>query len=55
MNGEIVDTDFNTNDIGDSTALPGLLEKVYYPVDLFLGGGACDGDPTRDLLLERTG
>lgn len=41
--------------VGDSTALPGLLDQVDGPVDLFLADGAYDGDPTRDLLVERFG
>lgn len=41
--------------IGDSTALPILLDQIDGPVDLFLADGAYDGDPTCDLLLERFG
>lgn len=55
VSGEIVCTDLTTDGVGDSTALPGLLAQVDGPIDLFLGDGAYDGDPTRDLLFERFG
>nr|WP_245581564.1 transposase [Octadecabacter arcticus] len=55
VSGEIVCSDLTTDDIGDPTALPGLLDQVYGPVDLFLADGAYDGEPTSDLLAARFG
>ena len=55
VSGEIVCADLTTDDIGDPTALQGLLDQVDGPVDLFLADGAYDGGPTCDLLAERFG
>jgi hypothetical protein len=55
VSGEIVCSDLTTDGVGDSTALPRLLDQIDGPVDLFLADGAYDGDPTCDLLLERFG
>mgnify|MGYP000367620372 CR=1 FL=1 len=55
VSSEIVCSDLTTDDIGDPTALPGLLDQVYGPVDLFLADGAYDGKPTSDLLVARFG
>lgn len=55
VSGEIICSDLTTDGVGDSTALPGLLDQFDGPVDLFLGDGAYDGDPTRALLVERFG
>jgi hypothetical protein len=62
VSGEIVSSDLTTDDVGDPTALPGPLDQVDGPVDLFLAplsdasiacramDGAYDGEPTSDLL-----
>ncbi len=55
VSGEIVCSDLTTDGVGDSTALPGLLDQIDGPVDLFLADVAYNGDPTCDLLLERFG
>lgn len=55
VSGEIVCSDLTTDDVGDPTALPNLLDQVDGPVDLFLADGAFDGSSTRDLLAERFG
>ena len=41
--------------MGDPTALPGLLDQINNPVDLFLADGAYGGQPTFDLLTARFG
>ena len=46
VSGEIVCSDLTTDDVGDPTALPDLLDQVDGPVDLFLADGAYDGEPT---------
>ena len=53
--GEIVCSDLTKDDVGDPTALSGLLDQIYAPVSHFLADGAYDGDPTRDLLANRFG
>jgi hypothetical protein len=46
VSGQIVCSDLTTDDIGDQTALPGLLNQIGGPVDLFLADGAYDSKPT---------
>jgi len=53
--GEIVCADLTTDDVGDPTALPGLLDQIDGPVAKFIADGAYDGAPTRDLLETRFG
>ena len=53
--GAIVCADLTHDDVGDSTALPRLLDQVDAPVTGFLADGAYDGASTRDLLRERYG
>lgn len=55
VSGEIVTSDLTTDDVGDPTALPDLLDQVDGPVALFLADGAYDGEPTSDLLAARFG
>jgi hypothetical protein len=43
------------DDIGDPTALPGLLDQIDAPVRLFLADGAYDAEPTVQALSERFG
>ena len=53
--GAIVCANLTHEDVGDSTALPGLLDQLDAPVTGFLADGAYDGASTRDLLRERYG
>jgi len=55
VSGEIVCADLTKDNVGDTTALPGLMDQVDGPVDLFLADGAYDGEPTSDLLAARFG
>ncbi|MEQ8783426.1 MAG: IS5 family transposase [Roseibium album] len=55
VSGEIVCNDLTADDVGDPTALPGLLDQIVSPVAQFLADGAYDGGPTRDLLTARFG
>ncbi|MBP2444076.1 transposase [Rhizobium leguminosarum] len=55
VSGEIVCSDLTTDDVGDPTALPGLLDQIDGAVDKFIADGAYDGAPTRDLLGTRFG
>ena len=53
--GAIVCANLTHDDVGDSTALPRLLDQLDAPVTGFLADGAYDGASTRDLLRERYG
>ncbi len=55
VSGVIVCSDLTKDDVGDPTALLGLLDKVDGPIDRFLADGAYDGEPTSDLLAARFG
>jgi hypothetical protein len=55
VSGQIVCSNLTADDIGDQTALPGLLVQIGGPVDLFLADGAYDGEPTVEALSERFG
>jgi hypothetical protein len=48
--GDIVCSELTTDDVGDPTALPELLGQIDGEVTRFIGDGAYDGKPTRDLL-----
>jgi hypothetical protein len=41
-----------TDDIGDPTALPDLLDQIDRPVEKFLADGAYDGKPTVKALTD---
>ena len=53
--GRIVCADLTPDDVGDTTALPGLLGQLGALVARLLTDGAYDGAPTRDLLRQRHG
>jgi hypothetical protein len=53
--GDIICSDLTLDDVGDPTALPGLLDQIEGPVSRFLADGAYDGKPTSDLLKARFG
>ena len=53
--GAIVCAALTHDNVGDSTALPGLLDQLDTPVTGFLADGAYDGASTRNLLRQRYG
>lgn len=55
ISGEIICSQLTTDDVGDPTVLPDLLDQVENPVSRFLADGAYDGAPTRELLADRLG
>ena len=55
VSGEIVCSGLTMDDIGDPTALPGLLDQIDGPVETFLADGAYDGEPTVKALTDRFG
>ena len=55
VSGQIVYSDLTADDIGDPTALPGLLDQINGPVEKFLADGAYDGEPTVKALTDRLG
>jgi hypothetical protein len=55
VSGQIVCSDLTTNDIGVPTALPGLLDQIDGPIEMFVADGAYDGEPTVKALTDRFG
>lgn len=55
VSGEIVCSELTTDEIGDPTALPDLLDQIDGPVDRVIADGAYEGGQTRDLLANRFG
>lgn len=55
VSGEIICSELTTDDVGDPTALPYLLDQIEGTVARFIADGAYDGSPTRDLLATRLG
>jgi transposase len=55
VSGEIICSELTTDDVGDPTAVPDLLDQIDGPVAKFVADGAYDGAPTRDLLATRLG
>ena len=55
VNGEIVCSDLTLDNVGDATALPGLVDQIDAPISRVLADGAYDGTPTRALLKARFG
>ena len=55
VSGEIIYSDLTMDDVGDPTALAGLLDQISDPVDTFIADGAYAGAPTRDILKARLG
>ena len=53
--GDIICAALTLDSVGDTTALPELLDQIEKPVSRFLGDGAYDGVPTDDLLKARFG
>ena len=51
----MVCADLVHDDVGDTTALPGLLDQLDAPASRFPADGAYDGASTRDLLRQRHG
>lgn len=47
----IICPDLTTDDVGDLTALSGLLDQIDSSVDTFVAVSADDGAPTRNLLM----
>ncbi|TQM89654.1 IS5 family transposase [Roseinatronobacter monicus] len=55
VTGEIACSELTTDDVGDPTALPELLDQIDGDVTRFIADGAYDGDPTSDLLVKLFG
>jgi len=53
--GEIICAALTLDNVGDTTALPELLDQIDAPVSRFLADGAYDGTPTDGLLKARFG
>lgn len=55
VSGKIICSQLTTDEVGDPTALPDLLDQIDGPVSRFIADGAYDGGPTRHLLATRLG
>jgi len=55
VSSKVISSDLTADDIGDPTALPGLLDQIAGPVEMFIGDGAYDGEPTVKALTQRFG
>ncbi|MBX5212429.1 IS5 family transposase [Rhizobium sp. NZLR11] len=53
VSSEIICSDLTTDEIGDPTALPDLLDQIDSCVARFIADGAYDGVQTRNLLAAR--
>jgi hypothetical protein len=53
--GKIVCSKLTTQNIGDPTALPGLLDQIDGEVEQFTADGAYEGEPTCALLATKFG
>jgi len=51
--GKIICSDLTLDNVGDTTALPKLLDQINAPVSRFLADGAYDGTPTDGPLEGR--
>lgn len=51
---ELVAWELTENDVADPTTLPDLLDQVDGRIGTFLADGAYDGEPTYDLLIQRS-
>ncbi len=52
--GDLIAQELTGNDVADPATLPDLLDQVEGRIGTFLADGAYDGEPTYDLLLQRT-
>lgn len=53
-NSELIAQELTDNDVADPSALPDLLDQVEARIGTFLADGAYDGEPTYDLLIQRS-
>ena len=53
--GEIVCSELTTQDVGDPTALPDMLDQIDGQVEQFTADGAYDGEPTSERLAATFG
>ena len=51
VTGDLVCSDLTTDDVGDPTALPRLLDQFDGDVSRFIAGAAYDGDPSIDIQI----
>jgi len=52
-NHQIIACDLTTPEVGDTTAVPDLLDQISTPFDSFMADGAYDGDPVSDAVLDK--
>ena len=52
-NYQILACELTTPEVGDTTAVPGLLDQIETPFDVFMGDGAFDGGPVTHAVLAK--
>jgi len=52
-NHQILACDLTTPEVGDPTAVPGLLDQIETPFEVFMGDGAFDGKPVFNAVLAK--
>jgi hypothetical protein len=52
-NYQILACELTTPEVGDPTAVPGLLDQIETPFDVFMGDGAFDGEPVSHAVLAK--
>jgi hypothetical protein len=50
---QVLACELTTPEVGDPTAVPGLLARVATPFDTFMDDGAYDGDPVSQAVLDK--
>ncbi len=50
---QIVACDLTTPDVGDTTAVPGLLDQIHTLFTVFMGDGTYDGGPVSNAVLDK--
>jgi hypothetical protein len=52
-NHNVLACELTTPEVGDLTAVPGLLDQITTPFDTFMGGVAYDGEPVSQAVLNK--
>nr|WP_295786095.1 IS5 family transposase [Rhodoferax sp.] len=52
-NHQILACELTTPEVGDPTAVPGMLDQIVTPFETFMGDGAFDGEPVSNVVLAK--
>ena len=50
---QVLACELTTPEVGDTTAVPDLLDQITTPFEMFMGGGAYDGEPVAQAVLTK--